>query len=192
MNTKTITLLGLILAFTAACSSSDDQTTANSVKTNRSNIMLSADGVGPINASTPFNMHQVTLAFQDYSVTEYTQFQDGDSIPVIRVSENGKPLLLIHPDDNKENIFSIYVMSNKVGNALGHDIGTAYNKIYNYGETEPCIAGTEEFTGKVLCMAPEASNLLYVFSGNWDGPKNETPPTAILTTWELGTIIWRP
>lgn len=154
--------------------------------------MLSTDGVGPINASTPFNMHQITLAFQDYSVTEYTQFQDGDSIPVIRVSENGKPLLLIHPDEKRNNIFSIYIMSNKVGNALGHEIGTAYNKIYNYGETEPCIAGTEEFTGRVLCMAPKATNLLYVFSGNWDGPKKEAPPTAILTSWVLDTIIWRP
>ncbi len=154
--------------------------------------MISTDGVGPINASTPFNMRQVTLAFQDYSVTEYTQFQDGDSTLVIRVSENGKPLLLINPDENKEKIFSIFVMSKKIGNSLGHEIGSLYNSIYNYGETEPCIAGTEEFTGKVLCMAPKAANLLYVFSGKWDGPKKETPPTAILASWELDTIIWRP
>ena len=180
------------MIFLVACDSDKNSTNASKKRAVQPSIMLSADGVGPINASTPFNMHQITLAFQDYSVTEYTQFQHGDSIPVIRVSEDGKPLLLINPDNEQKSIFSIFVMSNKIGNVLGHEIGTPYNKIYNYGETEPCTAGSEEFTGKVLCLAPNASNLLYVFAGDWDGPKTETPPTPILSTWELKTIIWRP
>ncbi len=192
MNTKIIVLAGFLVAFMTACSSDDRSTTNGGTGTNEPTIMLSTDGVGPINASTPFNMHQVTLAFQDYSVTEYTQFQDGASIPVIRVSEEGKPLLLINPDEEQKNIFSIFITSNKIGNALGHQIGALYSEVYNYGETEPCIAGTEEFTEKVLCMAPEAGNILYVFSGKWDGPKKETPPTAILANWGLDTIIWRP
>jgi len=191
MNTKIALLVSFLLVFVTSCSS-DNDTTSKTTKNSRSNIILSTDGVGPINASTPFNMHQVTLAFQDYSVTEYTQFQDGNSAPIIRVSEDGKPLLLINPDEEHKNIFSIFVMSNKIGNSLGHQIGSAYNEIYNYGETEPCIAGSEEFTGRVLCMAPEASNILYVFSGEWDGPKKEVPPTAILSAWTLNTIIWRP
>lgn len=171
---------------------SNDQSEARSPEADDNRIMLSVDGVGPINTSTPFNMHQVTIAFQDYSVTEYTQFTKDNSSLVIRVSENGKPLLLINPDSSHEKIFSIFIQSNKIGNSLGHEIGSIYNTIYTYEETEPCIAGTEEFTGKVLCLAPKTRNILYVFSGIWDGPKNEAPPTAILAEWKLVSIIWKP
>lgn len=193
MDIKKTLLATLLLTFLAACSSDgQDQNTQNKAEQASSNIMISRDGVGPINASTPFNMHQVTRAFQDYSVTEYTQFKDGGSVPIIRVSEEGKPLLLINPDQTMENIFSVFVLSPKIGNALGHHIGMAYKDIYNYDETEPCIAGTEDFAEKVLCIAPKTSNILYVFSGKWDGPKDEAPPAAIMSSWTLDSIIWRP
>ncbi len=188
---KIIILFSLLTLFTAGCESAEDPK-PKAVDYNVSKIMLSTDGVGPINASTPFNMRQVTRAFQDYSVTEFTQFKKESSTPVIRVSEDGKPLLLINPDNSREKIFSIFIMSNKIGNSLGHELGTQYNKIYNYEETEPCIAGTDDFLGKVLCMAPKAENILYVFSGIWDGPKDEAPPTAILSEWALDSIVWKP
>ncbi len=193
MNTRTAVLFSLMLSLLIACGSRDKaDETANPQKKQHNPIVLSADGVGPINASTPFNMHQITRAFQDYSVTEYRQFQSGNAEPVIRISEAGKPLILINPDADQKGIFSVFVMSNKIGNALGHDIGTPFNKIYTYDTTEPCIAGTEEFTGKVLCIAPSAQNILYVFSGKWDGPNNEVPPAAILASWVLDTIVWKP
>lgn len=187
-------LCSLIVSLLAACGSRDDtaNTASTQEKAQRNPIVLSADGVGSINASTPFNMHQITRAFQDYSVTEYTQFQKGDSAPVIRISEDGKPLILINPDTDQTGVFSVFVMSNKIGNALGHPIGTPYNKVYNYDSVEPCIAGTEEFTGKVLCLAPGVKNILYVFAGKWDGPKDEVPPAAILSDWTLDTIVWKP
>lgn len=191
MSMKVTLLFSLLTLFTVGCGS-DEEAKPKTSGSNVSKIMLSTDGVGPINASTPFNMHQVTLAFQDYSVTEYTQFKKESSTPVIRVSEGGKPLLLINPDNSNEKIFSIFIMSNKIGNSLGHELGTLYNKIYHYKETEPCIAGTDDFLGKVLCMAPKAENILYVFSGIWDGPKDEAPPTAILSEWALDSIVWKP
>jgi hypothetical protein len=186
-----ISLFSLLLLAMAGCNS-DDKANIKKPDSNDNRVMLSSDGVGPINASTPFNMHQVTLAFQDYSVTEYTQFTKNNSSPVIRVSEDGKPILLINPDSSNKKIFSIFILSNKIGNALGHEVGSLYNTIYTYQETEPCIAGSEEFAGKVLCMAPKTENILYVFSGSWDGPKDETPPTAILAEWKLDSIVWKP
>ncbi len=194
MNTRILIVFSLILGLVTACGTQDEatETGAQQNSTTHTPIVLSADGVGPINASTPFNMHQITRAFEDYSVTEYTQFQKGNTEPVIRISEDGKPLILINPDIEKKGIFSVFVMSNKIGNALGHNIGMPYNKIYRYNEVEPCIAGTEEFTGKVLCIAPKVQNILYVFSGRWDGPKDEAPPAAILSSWTLDTIVWKP
>lgn len=180
-----------VALFTVGCGS-DEDAKPKAPAANVSKIMLSTDGVGPINASTPFNMHQVTLAFQDYSVTEYTQFKKESSTPVIRVSEDGKPLLLINPDNSHKKIFSIFILDNTIGNSLGHKLGVLYNKIYKYEETEPCIAGTDDFLGKVLCMAPKTKNILYVFSGIWDGPKDEAPPTAILSEWALDSIVWKP
>lgn len=194
MDIKSTVISILITALVAACSKEDVDSTrvANTTPSADASIMISRDGVGPINASTPFNMHQVTMAFPEYSVTEYTQFKDGNSAPVIRVSEEGKPLITINPDQALEKIFSVFVFSPKIGSALGHTVGQPFSSIYTYEETEPCIPGTDEFAAKVLCIAPKAPNLIYVFTGKWDGPTSETPPVAILSNWILDTIVWKP
>ena len=186
---KKLLSISIILFLISACSSDDAKITES---TTEKKIMLSSAGVGPINASTPFNMHQMTLAFEDYSVTEYTQFQKGESVPIIRISDNSSPIMIINPDTERKNIFSIMVKSKQIGNALGHEIGSAYKEIYSYETIEPCIIGAEEFTGKVLCIAPKTPNILYLFNGEWDGPKEQVPPSAILSSWVLEAIIWKP
>jgi hypothetical protein len=170
----------------------DDQQKKKTIPLVEKKIILSAAGVGPLNVATPFNIHQITLAFDDYSVTEYTKIQQGEQTPVIRVSEHGTPMIIINPDTKGDNIFSIIVNSKKIGNTLGHEIGSAYQGIYNYENREPCMAGMEEFSGKVLCIAPKTANIIYQFRGQWDGPDGEIPPTEILSEWVLESIIWKP
>lgn len=187
-----IALWLMIMVTLVACNSDDSAKETTTETPIAKKIMLSPAGVGPLNAKTPFNIHQITLAFDDYSVTEYTNFKDGGSAPVIRVSENGTPIIVINPDTKGDNIFSIIVNSNKIGNTLGHTIGQRYQDIYNYENKEPCVAGTEDWLGKVLCIAPKTPNILYQFNGQWDGPTGEKPPLDILSTWVLESIIWKP
>lgn len=190
-------LIALLLVTTLttmlACNSDEQRNTSiQSVSVNKK-IIISAAGVGPINAAIPFNIHQITLAFDEYSVTEYTKFKRGEETPVIRISENGTPLIIVNPDTKGDNIFSVIINSKKVGNALGHEIGNRYQDIYNYENKEPCMSGTDnELSGKVLCIAPKTENIIYQFSGQWDGPDGEVPPIEILSEWKLESIIWKP
>lgn len=175
-----------------ACGNDKADTNNSLANTPQQNIILSADGVGPINAQTPFNIHQVTLAFPDFSVEEFTDKKEVDGGRIIRISENGKPILILHPDQDQKLIYSIIIQSTHVGNILGHNIGAIFSDIYSYEQTEACTTGTDELTGKVLCFAPKTPNILYVFSGTSDTPDTQVPPPNILANWKLNSIIWKP
>lgn len=155
-------------------------------------IVLSANGVGPLNATSSFNMHQMTLAFSDYNVVEEVAYQAGVPYPVIRVSEGVKTILIVNPDSSHQNIFSIIIEDNIVKNSLGHHLGTPYNLVYNYGQTEECQMGAQDMAGKALCYAPKTPNILYVFNGKTNSIHNELPPKDVLQNWALESIIWRP
>lgn len=175
----------------AACSNEEETNTAAPVP-EKPEIVLSADGVGPINATTSFNVHQMTVAFHDYSVEEMLNFQHKVPYPVIRISKDGHALITINPDVSRQNIYSVIVEDNVVKNSLGHALGSVYSDVYKYGQTEKCQPGIEEMSGKALCYAPRTPNILYVFNGKWDGADGKMPPAEILQDWILESIVWRP
>lgn len=153
---------------------------------------LSVDGVGPINAATPFNLHEIDVAFQGLNVTQQTNYSEGQPYHVITVKKDVKALLTINPDVKEEKIFSVMVHDNLIGNGLGHTIGMKFTDIYSPGNTEECAAGSEELSGKVMCYAPKTGNVLYLFGGSWNGPDGSVPPKDVLAGWQLETIIWKP
>lgn len=154
--------------------------------------MLSVDGVGPINAQTPFNLHEITTVFQGLNVAQQTNYTEGEEYPVITVSKDLKKLLIINPDAKHEKIFSVMVQDNLIGNRLGHSLGMKFVDIYTYGQNSECAAGAEELSGKVLCYAPDTGNILYLFGGAWDGPDGAVPPKDVLADWTLEAMIWKP
>ncbi len=188
-----IIMLSLFLSIgLTACDNDDPQENTTATQEDKT-IILSADGIGPINATTSFNMHQMTLAFSDYSVVEEVNFAEGNPFPAIRISEGVKTILNIIPDAAHKNIYSVIIEDNVIQNSLGHHLGTFYNKIYTYGQNEQCQAGFADMSGKVLCYAPKTPNILYVFNGKWDNPvTGKIPPADILQGWALEAIIWRP
>lgn len=183
-----ILLFPLILA---ACGSNEGNN-KNPAKEEDKSIVLSPNGIGPINATSSFNMHQMTLAFSDYNVVEEVGYQSGSPYPVIRISEGVKTLLVINPDASQKNIFSIIIEDNLIKNSLGHHLGTPYNEVYAYGQTEDCQMGLQDMAGKVLCYAPKVPNILYVFNGKTSSVNSVVPPTDELQSWALESIIWRP
>ncbi|UOG93482.1 MAG: DUF1131 domain-containing protein [Candidatus Thiothrix sulfatifontis] len=154
--------------------------------------MLSVDGIGPINGNTPFNLHDITMAFQGLNVAQRINYAEGQEYPIITVSQDLKPLLSINPDAKHEKVFSVMVHDNLIGNGLGHALGSRFNEVYAYGETEECRAGAEELSGKVLCYAPKTGNVLYLFGGTWNGPDGSVPPKDVLANWQMEAMIWKP
>ena len=174
-----------------ACGKNDDKlnkTVENEDKT----IVLAASGIGPINASTSFNMHQMTLAFNNLNVVEELNYHGGAPFPVIRISEGVKTIMTIIPDSSQQNIFSVIVEDNMVVNSLGHHLGSNYSEVYTYGQNEECQSGVDDMLGRVICYAPKTPNVLYVFNGKWDGELGKVPTADILQGWGLESIIWRP
>ena len=191
-STKTIMTVVALSAFLNACSNDDNDKKTVIPNNTAVDIVLSADGVGPLNATTSFNMHQMTVAFSDYSVEEMVNFQHSAPYPVVRISKGGNTLITINPDASRQNIYSIVIEDNKVKNSLGHHLGSVYSDVYTYGQTEKCQSGIEDMSGKVLCYAPKTPNILYVFNGKWDGEDGKIPPAELLQDWILESIVWRP
>lgn len=179
----------VVLLSVTAC---DDQANTVVQPTVKPIEMLSVDGIGPINGNTPFNLHDITMAFQGLNVAQRTNYAEGREYPVITVSQDLKPLLTINPDAKQEKIFSVMVSDNLIGNGLGHALGSRFNEVYAYGATEECRAGAEELSGKVLCYAPKTGNVLYLFGGTWTGPDGSVPPKDVLANWQMEAMIWKP
>ena len=181
----------------SACQKSDNHNQDNkSVSLKNAELVISEAGVGPINAQTPFNIHDITQALQkyDYHVEELKTTTEGESYPVIRVSTDTHVLLLINPDTKQQKIFSVIVKDKHVGNSLGHWLGMKYGSIYSYGRTEQCTPGSEGLSGKVLCYAPKSANVIYMFGDKEENnfPDGELPPIDALSEWDLEAIIWKP
>lgn len=183
-----------VLFFTStliACGSGEAEKEKGATEnTKNKSIVMSTNAIGAINSDSTFNMHEITLAFPDYSVVEELNYHLGAPYPVIRISKGVKTIMTINPDQSQKNIFSVIVEDNLVENKLGHPLGTSYSKIYTYGQNEDCQLGTEDMAAKVLCYAPKTPNILYVFNGKGGG--NNMPPADILQSWSLESIIWRP
>ncbi len=187
-----IAVVSITLTITlSACNSDKKEETAT--KQEENSIIISADGVGPINATTSFNMHQMTLAFSDYGVVEEVSYLQGNPFPTIRVADGISTIMNIIPDAAHKNIYSVIIEDNIVKNSLGHHLGSLYNEVYAYGQKEQCQPGSADMSGKVLCYAPKTPNILYVFNGKWnDSSQGAIPPADVLQGWALESIIWRP
>ena len=196
---KTCRCFGIMLSILMLFGCSEEITTAQDSNAtqeastaNKNRLSVSNQGVGPINGSTPFNISKLTKVFPNYSVVEQLNFQEGESYPVILVSKGAKRLLTINPTLDLKSIYSVVVEDNLIDNSLMHRLGTMFSDIYTENAAYRCQPGTEEMSGKVLCMTPETSNMLYLLVGKWDGPDNELPPSAVLYNWALEAIIWKP
>jgi hypothetical protein len=185
----------LLITLISGCGDSSDENTLTaqtSGASSGSRITLSSDKIGPINAKTPFNIHHITQVFQDLNVSQQTSFQEGEAYPVIRIAKGATTLMTINPTSDQNSIYSVIVEDNLIRNALGHRLSTQFSDIYSFGKVEKCLAGKEELSGKTICYAPNARNVLYIFTGRWNGSDGEIPPEDVLSTWTLDAIIWKP
>ena len=166
---------------------------APNTASNPNRLTISNKGVGPINSSTRFNIHDITVAFPNYSVVEQLNFQEGESYPIISVSKGAKTLMTLNPTSDLKSIYSVVVEDNLISNSLNHRLGTLFSDIFtDLSNSYTCQAGAEEMSGKVLCLPPKSGNLLYLFTGKWSGPDGQTPPSEVLRGWALESIIWKP
>lgn len=180
------TLCATALLIAAACDAGN-QPGNTAQATSLPPIELSASRVGGITAETPFTVEAIGEAFPHREVAEEKRSTEGEVYSVIAVREDERILLTVNPKHGK--VDSIIVTSDKVNNTLGHTIGSRFTAVYE-GEATPCSPGQEELSGRVLCPAPVASNMTYIFEGEWHGPDGMLPPSEVLDQWHLSQVVW--
>lgn len=192
MGNKVSILLTMVLSATLVGCDGGQDTLMAANTAEQPLFVLSPDGVGPLNAETPFNLIRIGDAFQNFNVAQEVQFVQDDKFPVITVRDEARPLISINPDYKQSSIFSIIVHDRRIANRLGHQLGATYREVYSYGKTEKCAPGMEEWAGKVMCYAPSAGNVLYLFAGQQAVSGDEVPTPDKMADWQLDAIVWKP
>lgn len=154
---------------------------------------LDDSGVHGITQETVFDVKGIQVLFPKDKV-EMTKFiSEGQEFPVILISRGNQPLMTLLPtatEKKPEHVLCLAFDSNRVTNTLGVIVGDTFQSIYRNETKLNCIPGMEESSGEVVCKAPNANNIYYLFHGKWDGVDGVVPPRAILNKWAVKQIIW--
>lgn len=153
-------------------------------------ISVSDIGVGPITANTPFDLEALRDKFPGYSISETMTSTEGEEFIRYDVADESGLLFSINPD-RAGGIFSVVIENDRITDSAGTRIGARFADIYPAALHVTCYPGMEEYSGTLSCHALGAEQVLYVFSGQWDGPDGQRPPNDVLSTWTVGKIVWR-
>ncbi|MGB9080909.1 MAG: DUF1131 family protein [Desulfuromonadaceae bacterium] len=155
-------------------------------------ITISEKGVGPINGKTPFSQKEVQKLLPKLEVAQVSSMTEGEEFPILEVSDKKGLLFTINPDSNAKLIYSIVVGKDRVTNSLGHRTGQSYKEVYG-GFPAECVAGEEERSGTVFCLAPKSRHIGYQFaSKKGDSLDGEVPQLKMLNTWIIKSVFWQP
>jgi len=150
-------------------------------------------GVGPINALTPFDMIELQKILKDYLIVEGTSSALGGTSTIFRVSdEEGAELFVLYPSPDNANVSLIVVTSPTIQDTSGVSVGVTYDTVFGDQLVADAHPGIQHYTGHVLCHAPGSTNITYVFHGDWTGPDGIIPPLNVLQSWTLTEISCQP
>ncbi len=152
---------------------------------------LTNKGLGNITVNSPYDINKVQQLFASFQVRKADFATEGMKIDTILVASPQEPLLAIFPTEEKsKKIFCLAYRTNFIRNDQGVQIGDRYRVIFPAGKPVKCLPGREEMSGQVICQAPKAAHLFYVFSGKWDGVDGVVPPVAVIENWKVQQVIW--
>lgn len=156
-------------------------------------LILKEEGIATMNQYTPFDQQAIQKLFPNLTVKKAINSSEGERFKVIVVYQSKKPLLTIAPVTNNKahsKVLCASFLTNSIKNSLGAKIGSDFASIYINPFQAKCIPGMEEMSGLVICLAPNAGNIYYTFTGHWNGPNGTLPPITILKNWTVKQITW--
>jgi hypothetical protein len=160
-------------------------------------LRLSDEGIGGLDADTPFDQAVVSRLFPLLDVNRAVRYTEDLSFPVLVVADEKGPLFTIYPVssasvDEPIAILGILEVADRLRSDFAVDKDALFSQVYD-PEVEPaCTAGREERSGTVTCLAPGAENVHFVFTGSWNGPDGTVPEREILDRWRFVELVWLP
>lgn len=150
-------------------------------------------GVGPLDASTPFEPAAVEKRLPEgFSVRwESVQFGNAAPYPVLRVWEGGKVLMELESyTPHNPQLTGITVLTPRIADERGARVGAPMKSLYRYGNKPDCMPGVGRFSGAAICHAPGSAHVFYVFRGKKPAPQDAVPAWNELATWKLVALMW--
>ncbi|CAO96135.1 RpoE-regulated lipoprotein [Erwinia tasmaniensis] len=152
-------------------------------------LLVSEQGVGGINGSTPLQQQALTDGLNgNYPLRQGMRTADGSIVHFWQALGNDKQVKL--ELTGQSTVSRIDVTDSQIATASGVKTGTPFSAIYQKAFNN-CQKGSGENGGSIECKAPDSQHISYVFSGDWHGPEGLIPSDETLKSWTLSKIIWR-
>lgn len=172
----------------ASCSSVTTERTATG------QIVVSHQGVGEIQRSTPYDVDEIQALLPELSVIETVQNVEVGNVESksIAVSDGDTEVMAIEGYAGGK-VFSVSSKSTKVITSDGVTVGTALTDIFPTDVTESCAVPIN-YEGSarqyLVCSHPSSRRITYFFSGNWAEDFTEMPSPEALEDATLQMINW--
>ncbi|AOY82430.1 MULTISPECIES: DUF1131 family protein [Moorena] len=180
----TVTTIVLLTSILGACAKKP------SPPETKSNLRLTADGLGKLNKTSNFDADTIKSALPSYTVKKETTSAEGETYDIFRAYWQDSPVVEIDADISQQKIGRIEVLSDRIPGPKDVKVGIAYSATPGHEKLD-CLPGVEESTGKVFCKFEENASILYVYQPlNWEGPYHKLPPLEVLTKAKLDSLRW--
>lgn len=152
-------------------------------------LVVTAQGVGGITAATAFTAEAIGAALPGLQVKTATGASEGQSFKLFQAQRGGTTVVTLLGTDGGKVTRAVVADASVTGPGNTR-VGQVLSNVYGDSGMPKCVAGQEESSGKVLCPAPGASNVMLVFAGAWNGPDGQLPPGDVLAKWTVQSIVW--
>ncbi|MEM1054569.1 MAG: DUF1131 family protein [Bacteroidota bacterium] len=179
-------LLALGLAGLAGCI---DGGTSGS-ETQETLLALRPEGVGALDAETPFSAEAVGEALPDGFALEPGQLEIDSvtTLPVLYAFYEGQIVLEVYPDTTRGTIGRIDAASEAVTSPSGVRPGAGFAEAG--GDDMDCEAGQAELSGRAVCTPSRSAAVRYVFAHGGAPVPGALPDEATLRHSVLERLVW--
>lgn len=153
-------------------------------------LTVRAEGVGPINASTAFDLPTLRALFPKAVVEQaFLHLGSGPAQPIINVEQSQIPLMEISKGEDG-GLGSIRLEGGDVRGPRDETLLTTFSALDL--DVRNCRAGEGRDVNGVVCVRPEAPNVSYLIGvPGWT--KGGLPPVSTLNAkGQLNGLVWRP
>lgn len=153
-------------------------------------LVISSSGLGQVTHFTPMQADTVKQQLSDrYSIRSGMQMENGEVVTIFQgIDDDEVKVEVIGPEHGY--VSRIVVSDPSIVTEWGPTIGTPFNEIY---EKAFGVCGLGERVNNaptIECNSPQSSQVVYRFTGKWQGPEDLMPSDNDLKDWTISQILW--
>jgi hypothetical protein len=156
-------------------------------------LQITAQGVGPINASTSYSSKAIVAGLPGYTTGHVTiglETSTPDAIVLFKEAYGGR-IQMLHILGQGDRITQIHGVTHHVIGPAGERPGMSFREAGTNPAT--CRIGTDLWLGMAICKSRGAPNVILTYSFQGEAAMStQLPSRDVLDTGMLQRIIWTP